>query len=89
MFVLLFPIVTVPIEVGWRDSSEQNLGGWTIGRWYRRYFRVGSVPPLRAPAVIERQLTGIVGDEVLASLEARMTPISLSGFRMPWTRKLV
>jgi len=39
--------------------------------------------------VIERQLTGIVGDEVLASLEARMTPISLSGFRMPWTRKLV
>jgi hypothetical protein len=39
--------------------------------------------------VIERQLTGIAGDEVMENVEARMAPISLSGFRMPWTRKLV
>ena len=38
--------------------------------------------------MIERQLAGILGDEVVANVEPRMASVSLS-VRMPWTKKLM
>jgi len=44
-----FWVVAIPIEFGRRESSEQKLGRWTIGRWYRRYFGISSPANERLP----------------------------------------
>jgi len=42
MFLLLFPVVGIPVEFGRHQLSKQKIRRWTIGRWYRRYFGIGS-----------------------------------------------
>jgi hypothetical protein len=41
-FHVYSPIVTIPIESGRCESSEQKVARLTIERWYRRYFGIGS-----------------------------------------------